>query len=568
MTAVLKQEPPDLPVAERHIPPALARIVDHCLQKSPAARFQSAGDLAFALEALSVQSSAADAAIAGAVPRSHSPRLAWSLAVASAIGFATAASVAALLYFRPAGLDAQLIRFSVLPPEGWRLAITTTETGSPVSALPVAMSPDGRRLAFVARNSKGAMQLWLRPLDALVARPLPGTEGATSPFWSPDSRFIAFFANRKLKKVEASGGPAFTVCDAGGGAGGTWSPDGTIVFAAAQRPLHKVSAAGGVPSVAVPFASGETGHMRPLFLPDGRHVLYRAQPGGPDAGRPTVVAAALESGARTRLVESDSTNVAYSQGHLLFLRGTTLMALPFDTTRLSAIGEPVPLVESVQTIGSPYSGVFSASPGGVLAYHTGSVSVGSQLAWVDRSGKVLSTIGERAAYSDVELSPDGRRALVSIFDPIHSARDVWVVDLIRGLRSRLTFDSREDFAAIWSPDGSRILFGSDRRIPYLADMYLKASTGTGSEDVVFAGDSAELPTSWSPDGRFVLHDARGDIALLPMSGDRKPTMFLRTPFNETFAQFSPDGRWVAYVSNESGRPEVYVVPFQGVLASG
>jgi Tol biopolymer transport system component len=276
-----------------------------------------------------------------------------------------------------------------------------------------------------------------------------------------------------------------------------------------------------------------------------------------------LVAAALDSGARTRIVESDSTNVAYSQGHLLFLRGTTLMAVPFDATRLSVIGEPTPLVENIQTIGSPYSGVFSASPAGVLAYHTGSASIGSRLAWVDRTGKVLSTIGELATYSDVELSPDGRRALASIIDPLQMARDVWVVDLARGLRSRLTFDSREDFAAIWSPDGNRILFGSDRRTPGVADMYLKASTGTGSEELAIAGNFGELPSSWSHDGRFVLYGAGGDIFVLPMSGERKPSVFLQTPFIEGMAAFSPDGRWVAYVSNESGRPEVYVVPFQG-----
>jgi Tol biopolymer transport system component len=559
MSAVLRQEAPDLPVAERHIPPALVRIVDRCLQKSPAARFQSAGDLAFALEALSAHSGTTDALKAASTPARRPQRLPWAVAALLAVALIAAAAVAAALYRRDRPQDARVLRFSVLPPEGWTLAISTSDIGSPVSALPLSVSPDGRRLAFVARDQKGTMALWVRALDALAPMALAGTEGATSPFWSPDSRTVGFFADRKLKRIDASGGPALTLCDAPGGAGGTWNAEGTIVFAATQRPLHKVSAAGGVPAVAVPFATNESAHMRPHFLPDGRHVIYRTQRAG--EGSPVLMMAALESDARTRLVESDSTNAVYSQGHLLFLRGKTLMAMPFDPAQPTVHGDTIPVAEKIQTIGSPSSGVFSASPNGVLAYHTGSASIESELAWIDRTGKVLAKVGDRATYSDVELSPDGHRLLASIIDPVQSSRDVWIVDLARGLRSRLTFDRAEDYGAIWSPDGGRVLFASDRAGQ--TDLYMKSSNGVGAEEAVFTGPPNKLPLTWSPDGQSVLYGASADILKLPMSGERKPTPFFQTPFPEAMAQYSPDGRWVAYVSGESGRTEVYVAPSQG-----
>lgn len=275
--------------------------------------------------------------------------------------------------------------------------------------------------------------------------------------------------------------------------------------------------------------------------------------------------ASLDSADRKLLLNADSQNVLYSRGHLLFLRETTLMAQPFDPRRLVSTGDAFPVAEQIQTTGTnPPYGVFSASENGVLAYLTGSAAAGSQLVWFDRTGKQTGVLGDAARYSDLELSPDGKQASVAIQDQAPKGRDIWLYDVGRGLRTRFTFDQADESASIWSPDGSRIVFSS-RRKGHL-NLYEKASSGAGGEEVLFEDNLDKYPVSWSPDGRFVLYEAIGtstgfDLSILPLSGDRKPIPFLNTKFNEAGGRFSPDGRWIAYVSDESGKNEVYVAPF-------
>jgi serine/threonine protein kinase/Tol biopolymer transport system component len=567
MTAILKEDPPDLPAAERHIPPALERIVDRCLEKNPGARFQSTGDLAFALEALSAHSGATEAVVgAAAMPRKRA-RLAWVLMAILAVASLAAAVSTALMYFLRSPADTHVYRTEILPPTG-------VNWSSAIPALRFALSPDGRRLAFVATGADGRTLLWVRPLDTLLAQPLAGTEGVVMPFWSPDSRFIAFNAGGNLKKIDASGGPPLTVAETNTNNQGSWNRDDVILFAPRTGPLYRVSASGGTPSpvTTLDAASGDTIHWNSFFLPDGRHFLYHAvgsKAGGPLEAR-AVYVGSLDPSEGSRLLLEGGSNAQYALGYVLFMRDDTLMAQPFNTDRLELTGDAVPVADGVDIGGATgRTGAFSVSQTGVLAYQTGSAGMGSQLIWFDRAGKQIVALGDQADYGGVELSPDGTRAAVTILDPTRRTRDLWLYDVARGLRTRFTFDPAEETAAVWSPDGSRIGFGSARK--GLFDLYVKPSSGAGNEELLLdeALNVDVLPTSWSPDGRSVLYVRAGgsstgnDLRVLPLSGDRKASVFLQTPFSEAGGRFSPDGRWIAYQSNESGRYEVYVAPFRG-----
>jgi hypothetical protein len=421
----------------------------------------------------------------------------------------------------------------------------------------------------------------------LTTQPLAGTEGALAPFWSPDNHFIGFFAggpNGTLKKIAASGGPPLTLCDFPGmPVGASWSGDDVILFttgvgggfttaagAAGARPgsIRRVSASGGASSIVLAPDSqkGETEYWWPFFLPDRRHFVYLALGVG---ARPIgIYAASLDSNDRKLLVHGGS-NAKYAQGYLTFLREQTLMAQAFDVDRLQLIGDTVPIAEEVDIGGgSGATGAFTISETGVLAYYTGSEgNRSSQLTWFDRAGTPLGIVGDEASYADLHLSRDGTRASVSLPDPTLRTRDIWLVDLARGLRTRFTFDKAEEQTSLWSPDGSRLIFNSRRKGAF--DLYQKASNGAGTEELLLGDDADKLPVSWSADGRFILFMRHGggetgwDLWALPLFGDRKPFPIVQTRFDEGPGEFSPDGRWIAYVSNESGRLEVYVAPFPG-----
>jgi Tol biopolymer transport system component len=562
MSAILKEDPLDLPVADRRIPPALARIVDRCLEKSPAARFQSTRDLAFALDALSSPSGTVETS-AMVLSGSRARRPSWTLVSVLSVLTLVALSLAVVAYLGRAPAVAEVTRFSVSPPDGGALQFQT-EGVAGIGAL--AVSPDGRRLAFVGQDGNRS-QIWIRSLDTLAPQPIAGTEGAASPFWSPDSKSIAFFAGGKLRRIEIAGGPPMTLCDAAPGLSGSWGRDGVIVFSPAPgTALKKVPASGGVSSDATTLEGGETGHARPWFLPDGRHFVYCVLQ---SANQGTIFVTSLDSTERTPLVDSDSTNTVYSRGHLLFLRERSLMAQPFDVDELKIAGDPVPVAEQIQTSGVVPSGLFSASESGVLVYQTGQVASTPSLTWVDRSGRLLAALGPPMPFADVSLSPDGRKAAVSRYGGGQPG-DIWIVDLERGgLAGRLTFEGTNDVAPIWSPDGTRVAYSARPNTLNAAVLYQKPASGAAAQEKLFDDGANKFPTSWSADGRFILYTAldpgrpASAVWILPTFGDRKPFPLNDTSlFLEQSGQFSPDGRWIAYQSAESGRAEIYVTAFR------
>ncbi|HJW15309.1 MAG TPA: hypothetical protein VJ776_11455, partial [Thermoanaerobaculia bacterium] len=410
-------------------------------------------------------------------------------------------------------------------------------------------------------------RIWVRALNALAAQPLAGTDGTARPFWSPDSRFLGFMAEGKLKKIEVTGGPAQKICDAPTGADGSWSSQGTILYDGnGTDPIYKVSATGGTPVVAAkPEASRkETQVGWPEFLPDGRHFLYMAF--GARAEDSTYRAGSLDS-AESRLVAPAQTLVTYAPpGYLLFVRDKTLVAQPFDPAALKTKGEPIPLAEQIGT-DSVGLATFSVSRDGILVYRTG--ESGARLLWVDRTGKELETVGERGEYTSPTLSRAGDRLAYALNDPRGGKTDIWVRDLARGVNSRFTFGASNNDVAVWSPDGATILFRSDRNGVY--DLFEKPSSGQGEEKLVLKDDTNKFASDWSRDGRYIAFGSQGkktgwDVWALPTFGDKKPIPIAAAPFRELYAYFSPDGKWVMYQSNESGRDEIYVQSFP--VASG
>ena len=565
MSAILKEDPPELTETNKTISPALERLVNHCLEKNPEARFHSARDLAFALEAVSAPSgsgpttnigSQTDAGLAQTSPslvesvRNHAAWIIAALALILAITFA-------VLYFRqPQSTAVRVMRASILPPEG-----------SPILRS-VAVSPDGTRVVFVA-IIQGKPTLWIRAIDGGEDRALPGTELAAFPFWSPDSRFVGFFTtDGKLKRVEAAGGPVQTLCDAPRGRGGTWNRDGVILFTPDTRdPINKVSASGGTPEPVTKFDPARTylTHRWPHFLPDGRHFLFFVRAAGAEAEKFTGIYSGSLDSKETKLLVNNASNPIYtSSGYLLFVREGNLMAQPFDANQLQTTGEPLAIARGISYNRNWDVADFSASENGVLAYRVDS-ELQSQLSWLDRTGKQIGTVGEPGYYRVPRLSPNDQKIAVERFDPIKSEGDVWLLEPSRNNATRFTFTPEPLLSPVWSPDGETIIFASQRNGP--SDLYKKSVTGGGEEELLKSNDY-KSPCSWSPDGRFfayALIDPKTgwDIWILPMFGDRKPFPFVNTPFNEITAQFSPDGRWIAYGSNESGRAEIYVSPFPG-----
>jgi Tol biopolymer transport system component len=430
---------------------------------------------------------------------------------------------------------------------------------------PPAISPDGRRIAFLASSSVGVnvagSQIWVRSLDTASARPLPGTEGADYLFWSPDSRFIGFVALGRLKKVDAGGGPPQTLCDAPTFRGGAWNADGIIVFSPNQNGgLFRVSSAGGETVPLTSLEPGEVSHRLPSFLPDGRHFLYFSQ-GGEKQG---IYLGSLDSKDRRLLMNAVSAGVYADPGYLFFIRDTTLLSQRFDPKTLQLNGEALPLAESVGIYVNSSAGSFSVSNNGVLVYGTGFGVGARQLAWFDRDGKLIQRVGPLTSILDIALSPDQRKAALQLRNQVGVNDDIWVIDLIRGVLSRLTFHPAVDDYPVWSPDGTSVLFNSTRDGP--ARMYQKISTGAGTEELILKSNTPNFPTDWSRDGRFILYEntdpkTSSDLWILPLTGDRKPQLFLQTPFNEQQGRFSPDGKWIAYLSDESGRSEIYVQSF-------
>jgi Tol biopolymer transport system component len=442
-----------------------------------------------------------------------------------------------------------------------RVEVTTPPTPDPIS---LAVSPDGRRLVFVA-SGDGVPRLWLRALDTAALQPLAGTDGASYPFWSPDGRSIGFFAAGQLKRIEVAGGLPRRLADAAEGRGGTWSVEDVILFAPQPgSPLQRVSASGG-DATAVDLLALESARF-PQFLPDGRRFLFFVIGGFGRATLKGVYLGSLDGSEPRHLTDADALGLYTPPGWLLYVRGSALMARPFDAARGEFEGEPVVVADPVGVDANVYAAAVSASTAGLVAYRSGGPSR-RQLAWFDRSGGPSGTVGQPDENDLLgpELSPDGRR--VAVYRAIRNARNIWLLDVDRGVSNPFTNEPSTAHHPRWSPDGGRIAFQSLRT--ERPGLYLKPLTGTAGEELLVASAMhSAIPNDWSSDGRFLVTTTndpktRGDIWTVPLGGDRTPAPFANSSYDESSGQFSPDGRWIAYRSDESGRFEIYVQPFPG-----
>jgi Tol biopolymer transport system component/predicted Ser/Thr protein kinase len=550
LAAVVKLEP-DWSVLPSSTPPPVVKLVKRCLAKDRRQRLQAIGEARIAIDELL----AGGGEVARPAEAQRTSRLPWVVAAALLLATLALGYVA----YKHVTEEARVLRFAVLPPE------KTSFTGT------AAVSPDGRRLAFIA-TLDGKDSLWVRDLDSLVALPLTGTDGASYPFWSPDSRVIGFFANGKLKRIDASGGPALTLSDAPGPRGGSWSKNDVIVFTPNfTTGLSRVPAAGGstTPATDLDSAASENAHRMPWFLPDGRHFLFTAR--NNDREKSAVYVGDLESKIRKRVLIATSNAMYVPAGYLLFLRERTLMAQPFDAGKAQTTGDAVPIAEQVGYDSLNLVGRFSASQNNVLVYTSGDAFIGgAQLTWFDRSGKATGTVGIPGLIQWASISPDGKTVAADRIDSQTQFFDLWLHDLTRGTASRFTFSSKTNQYPVWSPDGSHIAFTSNRGRSGIGGVFQKASSGSVQVEALDETAYSKRADDWSRDGRYLIEESPpgaggsntgSDIWVLPLFGDRKPFPYLQTEFNERFAKLSPDGRWLAYASDETKRLEIYVQTF-------
>jgi Tol biopolymer transport system component len=549
MSAIMKDEPAPVSQALPVAPPALDQILRHCLAKDPDDRFQTAHDLLLQLRWVAEGSGTAAPASASAARPARRP---IPVALLGGTGLIVLAIGAGAGYVARPAPETRITRFAVAaPPKG-------------AFGEALAVSPDGKRLAFLA-SADGVNMVWIRTLDVVTAQPMPGTEGANvGVFWSPDGAHIGFFADGKLKRAPVGGGPIQKICDATLPSGGTWGKDDVIVFAAgANEGLSRVAAAGGQPTVITTLDASkkENSHRWPAFLPDGRHFLYLARNISLDNS--VVYAASVDDPAHpTQVLVTPSSALFAPPGYLLFVRERSLMAQPFDPGALRTTGDAFPVAENVGASTTRVMlGAFSVSDTGVLAYGTGT-SPNRQYAWFDRAGKELSRLAPIGQFTDIALAPGDTRAAVR--EDVAGNADIWILDLIRGVPSRLTFDPAVDWFPVWSADGSRVIFYSTRSAA--GDIYQKQASGTSADELLLSTNLGKLPSDASRDGRFLMYSevnpkTKYDLWVLPLAGDKKPVPYLVTPFNDADGHFSPDGKWVAYMSDENGKPEVYIQSF-------
>ncbi len=558
--AIVRAEP-DWTLLPATTPSIVRSLLRRCLQKEPNRRLHDIADVRIELEEAFAEPTSAVLPVAGQSWKRE--RAVWLVVTGLLFLFG---AVFAVLYLRRSPADVLVKRFVVSAEPNTSFA---SPGGGGLGANGGTLSPDGRRLAFVARDASGKTLLWLRPIDSLAAQPQAGTEDASFPFWSPDSRSLAFFAQGKLKRIDLTGGPLATVCDAPSGRGGTWNRDGTIV-ATVSNPgaLVRVSATGGtpIPVTTLDASRQERSHRWPYFLPDGRHFLYLAQTARDEDV--AVFVGSLDSQTSTRLLKYNSNVIYANPGYLLLVRDGALVAQPFNADKLQFTGEPFRVAEQVSW--EPLAGgtafglaAFSASENGLLSYRTtGSVGVG-QLTWFDRNGKEIGSVSSPGIYHDPMLSPDGKRLAVSKQESLEGSDDIWIFDLTTGKSTRFTFDAAIDRFATWSPDGRRIVFASNRD-GGVYSLYEKDSSGAGSEELLLKSDRPKTPYTWSVDGRYIFYRDRS-VWALPLFGDRKPFEVFSSD-NSRGVELSPDGRWLAAaIRNETGRYdlEVYTFPSLG-----
>jgi hypothetical protein len=543
-SAILEKEPEPLSTIKPMTPLALDHVVKKCLAKTPDDRWQSASDLASELRWVTEGAGARAGRGFPGAPGNTAKAAAW-LIVSGLVG---AAIVGAMLW--PSSKPPEKTMYFPAP--------------IPFPARDIAVAPNGHMIAVIGYlESARRNALWIYEVGSQGARSLPDTEDASFPFWSADGRVLAFFADGKLKKLEVSGGPVQTICDAPSGRGGTWNKDGVIVFTPDARAgvgLYRVAASGGV---ATPIShpdqsSGELSHRWPMFLPDGKHFLYMAANFAGQPGVDAVIAGSLDSNEKQFLVKA-SANAAYAApGYLLFYKDKTLLAQRFDYESGVLTGEPVIVLTDLQYQPQVKRAVFEASENGLLVAQSGSGVALSQPIWFDRKGTQVGDLGKPDVYGNVKLAPNGNSVALSVTDIPSQNTDIWTYDLQRGSSKRLTFDPAADSVPIWSADGARLVFASNRQT--VNNLYVKNADGAQEEKEVLHGDVDKFPNDWSRDGKYILYNQRTDLWFVTVP-EVKSNLFLKGPSVLSNGQFSPDGKWVAYASNETGKWEIYVTSF-------
>lgn len=544
IAAIVSAQPPPLSQVVPLTPPAFEHVVQKCLAKDPDARWQSAHDVAEELRWIGEAGSSAGMAAPLVRKRKRMEWLGWAVAAAVLAG------AVAVTTLRPTPRGFR-IETAIVPPEGAAFSYTA---GS------IALSRDGRQLAFVARATGGRETLWVRPLASSVARPLAGTEDAQKPFWSPDGSYIAFFAQGKLKKIGVAGGAPETIADAPVFSGGTWLPDGEILFSSFSA-IERISAGGGKPVTVTRSANRRLSAPSPL--PDGRHFLFTSFRASEHEG---VFVGSLDAPEEKLILPNVYSNTVYANpGYIIYSREGDLRAQRFDAKTLKVSGDPIRLADRVQYDADSKAALFDASADGSLVYVEGEGAGKSQLTWISRDGKELGNLGPPAMYYTPNLSHDERRIAYDLSDAETAKGDIWIHSLTHGTSSRLTFDAVNESAPQWMPDDRRVIFFSEKAGNI--DLYQRHVGGSGGDEAVLIDPDIKFPVHVSPDGRFLLFIKihrksveNLDLWLLDLQ-KHTSSAWLATPFVEEGAQFSPDGKWIAYSSNESGKSEVYVQQF-------
>ena len=548
-SAILEKEPEPINAAKPMTPPALDHAIKKCLAKLADERWQSASDLASELKWIGEGGSQA----VSATPRERSgktkERIAWLTACVAVL-----ALIAGVIWWRGSTPPTQIMHFFA---------------SMPFSAREVALSPNGHTVAVIAYEESGQEivgtrnGIWIYELGSQGGRSLDDTEGASYPFWSPDGGSLGFFADGKLKKLELSGGRAQIICDAPSARGGTWNKDGVILFTPDARAgvgLYRVAASGGTvtPVSKLDTSRGELSHRWPMFLPDGTHYLYMAANFAGQKDVDAIFVGSLDSDEK-RFVVKAAANAAYAEpGYLLFYRDKALLAQRFDLKRFALRGEPTTVLNDIQFQPQVKRAVFGASGNNLLVAQSGSGVALSQFIWFDRKGKELGALGKPDVYGNVLIAPNGKSVAVSMTDIASQNTDIWTYDLQLDSARRLTFDPSADSVPIWSPDSARLLFASNRLS--FNDLYVKNADGAQEEKSLLHDDIDKFPSDWSRDGKYILYTRHTDLWFLSLP-DLKKSLFLKAPSVLRNGQFSPDGKWVAYASNETGKWEIYVTSF-------
>jgi eukaryotic-like serine/threonine-protein kinase len=558
IAAILASQPPPISSIQPVMPPALDHVVKKCLEKDPDDRWQSAHDVASELRWVGEAGSQAGVPTTLSVRRRSRERLAWALA--ALLGLATTAL--AVVHLRRPAAPVLALRATLEPP--------AENTLIPFDELGLALSPDGKQLAFVAIAGDGSKKIWVRELSEMTARPLPETSGAWYPFWSPDGRYLAFFADGKLKRIDLRGGSPQVIAAAPSGRGGSWGKSDVILFSPnLHSAIHQVSAGGGTPSPVTRYdPETESNHRWPSFLPDARHFLFTLRTrtsGQPEVGR--LMLGSLDSRDATILID-DATNAAYVEpGYLLYGRSGNLYAWRFDAGSRRLTGQPVPVVKEKLSLWEPKNlTVFAASDSGTIVYLPEAVPR-TALQWYDSGGHALGSIGQPGFYKAPRISPDGRKVAFALGESSPTSNDLWVLDLQYERRFRLTQKSGSYTDPAWAPDSSRLVFGCQPK--GVQDLCVISLLGGADAELLHASPNWKASASFMPDGRTIVFTEQDpstswDLVTLSLgSGKPEPRSLLKTPFGENAPDVSPDGRWIAYSSEETGRAEVNVRPVSG-----